>query len=292
MELENLTACPVCQSSSFTPYLQVKDYTVSKDTFKIVRCQQCQFLFTNPRPFAQNLGSYYKSDDYISHTNQSHNPVHLVYKLARTQTLKWKYNLIKKFNPATLLDYGCGTGHFLNYCASKGMQASGFEPDAPARTIAAAKGVPVLPSTQQVNKQWDVITLWHVLEHIPDVNRVMDWLYKHITTHGKLIVALPNPESYDARHFKQYWAAYDVPRHLSHFTKKTFTLLAERHHFSVEQILPMKLDSFYVSLLSNRYKTNGFKPIKSFLTGLKSNSYANKTMNYSSLIYVLSPQHP
>ncbi len=289
MALEKLTACPVCNSGDNELHTTVKDYTVSQEEFNIVRCTNCSFLFTNPRPTPETLGSYYKSEDYISHTNKSNSPINLLYKLARTQTLKWKYNLVNKTKPKSLLDYGCGTGHFLQYCKKNGIEVNGFEPDDGARKIAKDElGNKIFSSRDKINESFYTITLWHVLEHIPDLNEALIWLKKHLTKNGQLIIAVPNPESYDATLFKEYWAAYDVPRHLYHFTKKTFTELATKHSFCVESIHPMKLDSFYVSILSNQQKHKAIKPLKSFLNGLKSNTYASKTMNYSSLIYVLT----
>ncbi|VAW28263.1 SAM-dependent methyltransferase [hydrothermal vent metagenome] len=288
MTLEKLTHCPLCNSDKYELHKTVKDYTVSQEVFNIVACGNCSFLYTNPRPNSESLGAYYKSDNYISHTNKSNNPINLIYKLARTQTLKWKYNLIAKTTPKSILDYGCGTGHFLNYCKKKGLDVNGFEPDKEARTIAIQEVGNVIASTNfDIQKKFDVITLWHVLEHIPNLNEVVAWLKNHLAKNGRLIIAVPNPKSYDAQLFKEYWAAYDVPRHLYHFSKKTLEDLANRHSFSLESIHPMKLDSFYVSLLSNQHKYEATKPIKSFLNGLKSNSYAKETMNYSSLIYVL-----
>ncbi len=288
MALENLTNCPVCNSTESKLHKTVKDYTVSQEEFNIMQCKNCSFLYTNPRPTPDSLGAYYKSDDYISHTNKSNSPIHLIYKLARTQTLRWKYNLVKKSKPKLLLDYGCGTGHFLTYCKKKGLEVNGFEPDQQARLIAKQTlGESIFSSTTTIKSKFDVITLWHVLEHIPNLNEVVDWLKNHLAENGRLVIAVPNPNAYDAKMYDKYWAAYDVPRHLYHFTKKTLTKLADRHSFSVESIHPMKLDSFYVSLLSNKHKHNQTKPINSFLNGLKSNSYANKKMEYSSLIYVL-----
>lgn len=288
MALENLTHCPICNSDKSELYKTVKDHTVSQEEFNIVSCKSCSFLFTNPRPNTESLGSYYESDDYISHTNKSNNPINLVYKLARTQTLKWKFNLANETNPKTLLDYGCGTGHFLKYANNKGLEINGFEPDKDAREIAKTElGNNIYSTSKEINKQYDVITLWHVLEHIPNLNEVVAWLKNHLTADGRIIIAVPNPESFDAKNYDKYWAAYDVPRHLYHFTKNTLTNLANKHSFCVESIHPMKLDSFYVSLLSNQQKHNSYKPLNSFLTGFKSNSYATKTMNYSSLIYVL-----
>ena len=288
MALENLISCPICISDKSELYIKVKDYSVSQEEFNIVKCKNCDFLYTNPRPDNDSLSIYYKSDDYISHTNKSNNPINLIYKIARTQTLKWKFNLVNKSKPTTLLDYGCGTGHFLNYCQKKGLDINGFEPDQHARNIAIQEtGENIFSSTKEINRAFDVITLWHVLEHIPELNDVIIWLKNYLKPTGRLIIAVPNADSYDANYFHQHWAAYDVPRHLYHFTKNTLIQLVNKHRFCIESIHPMKLDSFYVSLLSNQNKYKTLKPIKSFINGLKSNTYGNISMNYSSLIYVL-----
>jgi len=288
MATENLATCPICNSRKIELHNTIVDYTVTKEKFTITKCKNCSFLFTNPRPNKDSLGAYYKSEDYISHTNKSNNPINIVYKLARTQTLKWKYNLVDKFNPKNLLDYGCGTGHFLNHCHKNNLDIRGFEPDEAARNIAnEILNGRIFASPNEITNQFDVITLWHVLEHISDLNEVIAWLKKQLTKKGRLIIALPNPDSYDASLFKEHWAAYDVPRHLYHFTKKTLEQLANKHSFCVESIHPMKLDSYYVSLLSNQHKFNRSKPLNSIITGFKSNTYAKKDMNYSSLIYVL-----
>ena len=268
--------------------VEVKDFTVSGEYFKLDKCDQCGLVFTNPRPLSSELGKYYQSADYVSHTNKGNNPINIIYKIARTQTLRWKYNLIKKFDPTSLLDYGCGTGHFLSYCNNKGLDVYGFEPDDKARDIARQQvGKTVESDIQLLNHTYEVITLWHVLEHVSQLSNVMQWLKEKLSGSGRLVIALPNHESYDAKLFKEHWAALDVPRHLYHFSKDSFKELTNKYGFCIESIHPMKLDSYYVSLLSNRYKFNRLKPFKSFITGLKSNTYAKKEMNYSSLIYVL-----
>lgn len=261
---------------------------MSQELFQLTQCESCSLVFTNPRPAPSDLGKYYQSEDYVSHTNKGNNPVNLVYKFARTQTLRWKYNLLKKIHPKTLLDYGCGTGHFLSYCKRKDFDVYGYEPDDQAREIAIKQvGETIYSDISLLDKTFDVITLWHVLEHVSLLSEVMVWLKTKLAKKGRLLIALPNLESYDANYFKEEWAAYDVPRHLYHFSKSSLEHLANKHGFCVESIHPMKLDSFYVSLLSNKHKFGNIKPINSFLTGLLSNTYAIKGMNYSSLIYVL-----
>ncbi|MCB0494593.1 MAG: class I SAM-dependent methyltransferase [Cyclobacteriaceae bacterium] len=286
--METLTACPSCGSRALEHHIEVKDYSVSGEVFTIVKCTACGLLLTNPRPQPSELGQYYQSEDYVSHTNNGNNPVNLIYKLARTQTLRWKYNLIKKFNPLTILDFGCGTGHFLSYCKEKGLTVFGYEPDGNARSIAIKNvGESIVSQTEELNETYDVITMWHVLEHVSELAEVMKWLKKKLHPNGRLVIALPNHESLDAKMFNEYWAAYDVPRHLYHFSKDSLKALAIKYGFCLESMHPMKLDSFYVSLLSNKYRSGSIKPFNSFINGFKSNTYAKNRMNYSSVIYVL-----
>jgi len=286
--LETLNACPSCESNKVHYLTEVKDYSVSQEMFQLNQCEACGLVFTNPRPVPSELGKYYQSEDYVSHTNKGNNPVNLVYKLARTQTLKWKYNLLKKFQPKTILDYGCGTGHFLSHCKHKGLEVYGYEPDEQARDLARRQvSETIYSETSLLENTFDVITLWHVLEHVSYLSDVMGLLKSKLAKEGRLLLALPNLESYDAAYFKEAWAAYDLPRHLYHFSKASLENLANKHGFCVESVHPMKLDSFYVSLLSNKHKFGRIKPLKSFITGLKSNTYAKKEINYSSLIYVL-----
>lgn len=286
--MEKLIFCPICESDNIQHFSRIKDFSVSGETFQVDQCDSCRLLFTNPRPLPSELWKYYKSENYVSHTNKGNNTVNFLYKLARTQTLRWKYNLVRKFTPVSLLDYGCGTGHFLSYCKTKGLEVYGFEPDNQARDIAGNKvGETIYADISLIDKSFDVVTLWHVLEHVSLLSDTMLWLKQKLNKNGRVIIAVPNYESYDAGIFKEFWAAYDVPRHLYHFSKASLTTLANKYGFCVESIHPMKLDSFYVSLLSNRYKGKGANPLHSFITGLKSNTYGKKEVNYSSLIYVL-----
>ncbi|QSE98144.1 class I SAM-dependent methyltransferase [Fulvivirga lutea] len=287
---EKLECCPVCQSAKFTNHIICKDYTVSDESFVIVQCDACSFLFTNPRPTVESISTYYESEEYISHSNRSKSIIDFLYKIIRKFSLKKKVQLIENYSTEkTLLDYGCGTGHFLEAALTKGWNVTGVEPSASAQTIESVKSN-IHSSIDQVdeNQKFNIITLWHVLEHVHDLNSIIDKLKHHLTDRGKLIIAVPNPESYDAQYFKEYWAAYDVPRHLYHFTKDTFRTLLKKHQLKLEETKPMLFDSFYVSLLSNSYKYNSKKFINSFITGYKSNRYGKITNEYSSHIYIVS----
>ena len=290
--MEQLKNCPVCQSQTFTAYLTVKDYTVSQEEFKIVSCQKCGFKFTNPRPDGNEIGKYYKAESYISHTNTSKGLISKIYQEVRKFTLKGKLNLINKLSPkkGKLLDVGCGTGMFLNVARENGWEVNGIEPDAGARAIAEETNQIKIKDevlSSFVNETFEVISLWHVLEHIHKLNTTVDWLKERLSKDGSLIIAVPNHESKDAQIYQAQWAAYDVPRHLYHFSQKSVQELFAKHGFELKETLPMKFDSFYVSMLSTKYQTGKINYLKAFVDGLRSNLNAEKeNQNYSSLIYV------
>lgn len=290
---EKVESCPSCNSKEFNNHIICDDYSVSKESFAIMKCINCGLLVTSPRPNKESIGAYYQSEDYISHTNQANNLLNWVYKIARNYTLKRKFKLINKLaSKRSILDYGCGTGHLLNYIQQKGSwKTIGVEPDEMARTIAISDhDLNVVKSlTDLPEKKFGIITLWHVLEHIHDLNDTIESLRQHLSKKGKLIIAVPNHESLDQQIYKQYWAAYDVPRHLYHFNQLTIKELMKYHKFTLEQTLPMKLDAYYVSMLSEKHKSGKINYLKSVLNGWKSNSWAEKNNNnYSSLIYIFS----
>ena len=257
----------------------------------IQRCQKCSFQFTNPRPDSEEIGSYYKSEQYVSHNDQSSGLINTAYRIARNFTLNSKVNLVSKINgnAGHILDVGCGTGAFLENCKEQGWQIVGVEPDAEAARAAITKlqiDIPTDLSRLGRTGLFDIITLWHVLEHIPDLGKTIHQLYERLADNGTLLIAVPNSDSYDAQYFKQYWAAYDVPRHLHHFTPKTIELLFKEHSFSLVDKKPMVLDAFYIALLSTRYQTGKTNYLRSVQIGFQSNIAARRTGNSSSQIYL------
>ena len=282
-----LNECPVCNSHNFHSVLEVKDRLVSSEVFTIVECSDCLLRFTNPRPDSNDLPKYYESEEYISHTNKGNSLINRIYKLARVFTLRSKRKLIEKSaSKKTLLDIGCGTGHFINYCTDHNWEVTGVEPDSNARNLASSSGVVVHDHINKIaGQQFDVITLWHVLEHLPDLTATITKIKTLLKENGKLIIAVPNYLSKESSIFEEFWAAYDVPRHLYHFTPKTLSILAEKNGLKIASTHPMWLDSFYISLLSNQHKYNRNKYINSFLIGLLSNTYAIKNNNFSSIVY-------
>lgn len=285
----NINNCPVCNSTSFKQTLVCKDHTVSKEDFIVVVCQSCNFKFTNPRPANDVLGNYYKSEDYISHSNTKKGFISQLYHAVRNYTLKKKIALVSKHvSRGTILDYGCGTGMFLKVCMDNGWKSYGMEPDTGAMNIATKMGLTVFSDKNKINPEltFDAITLWHVLEHVTDLDETLGFFKAKLNPKGVLIIAVPNHTSYDAQYYEEFWAAYDVPRHLYHFHKETVEQLLSHFDFNLVEMQPMKFDSFYVSMLSEKYKTGSIKYLNAFITGLRSNLKAKSAQNYSSVIYI------
>lgn len=294
--MKEIKECLVCGSAGQDLFLVCKDYTVSHKEFEIKRCTQCGFKFTSPRPNDEDLGNYYKAEDYISHSDTKKGLVNTLYHWVRSYTLIKKLQLVMqhtKLKRGKILDYGAGTGAFLNTCKKNLWEAYGIEPDEIARGVMQEKfrissyaGLDVvLKNSSMIN--FDAVTAWHVFEHVSNLKEVLQSLHAILKEKGILIVAVPNPSSHDALYYKQYWAAYDVPRHLWHFTPKDIIKLMSDRGFKHVQTLPMPFDSFYVSMLSEKYKTGRSGLLKAFWRGLISNLRANKTGNeFSSQIYI------
>ncbi|QJD77951.1 class I SAM-dependent methyltransferase [Spirosoma rhododendri] len=287
---ETVQYCPVCSGTIFSSYVSCKDYLVSNQTFEIQSCDACGFRLTNPRPDAASIGQYYKSEEYISHNDSGGGLIGTVYKGVRSYTLRAKLALINSLveKKGRLLDVGCGTGSFLETCQKDNWQIAGMEPDADARSVAKSKlNVALASSLAEVpQNQYNVITLWHVLEHIAELEKTVARFHQLLDDSGSLLIAVPNSDSYDAQTFGPYWAAFDVPRHLHHFTPETIKRLFEKHSFKLADKKPMVFDSFYISMLSSRYQTGQTDYLQSIRTGLQSNLRARKTGNWSSLIYI------
>lgn len=268
-------------------YLSVKDYLVSGESFDLVYDDDLDFLKTFPQPEVNELPRYYESQDYISHTDEKRGLFSSAYQFIKKWSLQKKANLILEMNKGlgSLLDVGAGTGDFLKVAKDKGWDVYGMEPNKNASSLASEKGIQLKFSLNEFEgKQFDIVTLWHVLEHIPNLEETILQLSSLVKTNGTLIVAVPNFKSYDANHYGKFWAAFDVPRHLWHFSKKSIENLFSEH-FKLQETKPMIFDSFYVSLLSEKYKTGNKFSLKGIWTGLVSNLKAKNTKEYSSHIY-------
>ena len=278
-------------------YIKVKDHSVSGENFELRYNDEFEMLETFPQPFVEKLPEYYKSEDYISHTDARRNSFEKVYHLIKGIALKRKLKLITEVSESrrTLLDVGCGTGDFLQIAANSGWKISGIEPNDQARDIANKKTNGAVLNTDLISKfephSFDVITLWHVLEHLSDLDQQFSTFKKLLKPDGALIIAVPNYKSFDAELYKSFWAAYDVPRHLWHFSQSSIKKLGAKRKMDLVKTVPMKFDAFYVSLLSEKYKSGKMNYIKGFWNGWRSNWKANKSGEYSSLIYVLKNQN-
>lgn len=288
----SVESCPICSSNSFTDFGKAKDYTVSHETFHLKQCKSCKFVVTSPRPPDELLGKYYLSDTYVSHTAKATTLFDRLYEKVRDQALKWKFTLVKQFSPKqnpTLLDYGCGTGFFLKSMKQNGFNIAGVEPSTMARANAEKiTNTKINSSIDEIENKFDIITLWHVLEHVSNLNEIIDQLKKRLTENGAILIAVPNYKSVDAQTYGTTWAGYDVPRHLWHFEQKTMQQLLSKHQLKIVDTIPMKLDAFYVSMLSEKYRSDGQSILtftKGLLNGLISNLKA-KDNNYSSIIYI------
>jgi len=276
--------------SKHNVYLTVKDYSVSEEEFELLLDEELQLLKTHPQPAPEKLGSYYESDDYISHTDGKRSLFEKLYHTVKQKALRDKIKLIEQFQPekGKILDIGAGTGDFLVMAQKNGWKITGLEPSEKAKGIAMAKGVSFAEDLADMpDHSTDVITMWHVLEHVPDVEAQITELKRILKPDGVIIIAVPNFKSYDAQHYGKFWAAYDVPRHLWHFSKTAIKKLFGKQDLELIKIFPMKFDSFYVSLLSEKYKTGKMNFVKGFFTGLRSNIKATRNFEYSSHIYVI-----
>lgn len=295
---ENITICPICENQRFTHLITVKDYSITKEAFELIKCSHCGLAITSPRPTADYIGKYYASVDYISHSGKSKTLFDKIYLTARNLTLRWKYKLVTDYfpKPGNIVDFGCGTGEFLNFMERKNWNVSGIEPNETARQKAnqLLENKVSKDLLEISDKRFDAITLWHVLEHVHDLNNTLQKLKSLLSLNGHIIIAVPNPNSHDSKHYENSWAGYDVPRHLWHFTQSSMTALLNKNGLKVVEVRPMKLDSFYVSLLSEEYKYPGEPKLitgaKAFIEGLMSNFTARKNKEYSSLIYISKPE--
>lgn len=296
MIYEQLESCPVCGATAFRDKLLVQDKSVSREEFTIVQCQACDFQFTNPRPAAAHIGKYYESDAYVSHNSGAQGLINRVYRVARYFTVRRKVTLITKLHggrPGRLLDYGCGTGHFLAGAKKAGWDVVGLEPSERARQEAARRAGQSIQEPAALASlppaSFDILTLWHVLEHVHALNEILAQLTAVLKPGGRLLIAVPNVDSLDAQHYRQDWAAYDVPRHLYHFVPATMRRLLARHGLRIEQTLALPLDAYYVSLLSEQHRApeRAGGPLAVLKAGYRSNQYAAQhDGQYSSLLYV------
>jgi len=295
MALIHYTSCPVCQSAELEPVLRATDHTVSHESFPIWQCRKCTLRFTQDVPDAASVGPYYRSDDYISHSNTSKGLVNRLYHMVRKQTLSDKYRLIAsatRKRQGKLLDLGAGTGAFVAHMQREGWEVTGLEPDETARERARTdNGVQLLGTDELFNlppDSFDAITLWHVMEHVHALHPYVEQLKTLVRRNGRIFIAVPNYTSYDARVYTENWAAYDVPRHLYHFSPEAMETLLEAHGLQLQYSQPMWYDAIYISMLSEKYRRHG-STVRAVFNGMSSNvrAFIDKS-KCSSLIFVVA----
>ncbi len=289
-------SCPVCKSELIQEQLTAKDYTVSQQEFPIWHCNACTARFTQDVPGQDAIGAFYASDNYISHSDTKKGIINSLYHLVRNRTMIGKKNLVKKetgMSKGAILDIGCGTGAFLDTMKKAGWVITGLEPDEAARKKAAELyEINPMPSGKLFELEegeFHAITMWHVLEHVHELHPYINKIADLLAPTGKLFIAVPNYTSTDAEIYGGHWAAYDVPRHLYHFSPQSMEHLLAKHNLKLTAVKPMWFDSFYVSMLSEQYKNGKGNIFKAVLNGFKSNMKAwSDTRKCSSVIYVIS----
>jgi len=294
MSVFNINQCPVCGNNNFKTFITCTDFFVSGEQFEIRECGECGFKFTANAENEESIGRYYQSEEYISHSNTSKGLVNAAYHQVRNYMLGCKRQLVEKATgtkSGQIIDVGTGTGFFLNEMKNRGWEVSGTEKSEDAREFAQKEFDLEIKKPEQLfqfeNESFDAITLWHVLEHIHQLDENMQTFSRLLKPEGKLIIAVPNHTSYDARHYKEFWAAWDVPRHLWHFGPKQIKQFGEKYGFRLQSLHTMPFDSFYVSLLSEKYKKSKLPLFKGLMHGKISwlKSLADKK-KCSSVIYV------
>ena len=271
-------------------FITVKDFSVSGESFSLLHNEDYDLLKTNPQPSLERLPSYYESEDYISHTDGKRTLFEKMYHLVKSNAIKNKVKLINQWQPekGTLLDIGAGTGDFLLEAKKQNWIITGIEPNDKAKQIAIQKGVSFGTNLEELaNESFDVISMWHVLEHVPNLEEQIATLKRLLKPNGTIIIAVPNFKSYDAKYYAEFWAAYDVPRHLWHFSKTAIKKLFADQNMQLKKVKPMWFDSFYVALLSEKYKTGKMNFIKGFFIGSLSNWSGLQKKEFSSHIYII-----
>jgi len=293
--MEKLNTCLLCGHTEFINELTCTDFVATGENFNLQRCKKCTFLFTNPRPNTDEIGKYYQSDKYVSHAGKKEGfgIMYKIYDIVRNYSITQKLNLIKKYNSSgNLMDLGCGLGYFLDGAAKdKTFNCIGVDvSDDTIKYVKDTFGYDVkneLELDQLAQNNYDVITQWHVLEHVHYLNERMIQLNKLLKKDGTLFIAVPNSNSWDAKKYKEYWDGYDVPRHLYHFNKNSMKLLMEKHGFTIIETKPLLFDAPYISMRSEIHQKNNFTMLIGAINGLISNLSAIVTRDYSTLLFIV-----
>ena len=283
--------CPWCGSEKAQINLWLKDEFLSKEDFHICECLNCGLSYTMPRPNKEKIGEYYKSEEYYSHQENKKGFIPRLYESVKKVNLKHKYNLATQgLNVGKMLDIGCGVGDFLHTAEEHGWTCTGVEPSEDAKAIAKTKTKANIINSEDMEKipdaTFDLITMWHVLEHVDDLKWQIEQLHRLTKTKGRIVIAVPNYKSYDAQYYKELWAAYDVPRHLSHFNKNVLTKIFKSKNLELVRTDKLIWDAYYISYMSEQYKQHKFPLLKGAFRGCISNCKARHTNEWSSMVFI------
>ena len=283
--------CPWCGSEKAQINLWLKDEFLTKEDFHICECLNCGLLYTMPRPDKEKIGAYYKSEAYYSHQENKKGFIPKVYERVKTINLKYKYRLATSgMQPGKLLDIGCGVGDFLHTAEMHGWECIGVEPSKDAKTIAQNRMKGTIITSEKLESfsdgAFDVITMWHVLEHVDDLKWQVTQLQRLVKPSGRVVIAVPNYKSYDGQYYKEHWAAYDVPRHLNHFNRITLSKIFKTSGLELVKMDKLKWDSYYISYLSEQYRHHSLPLVRGLYRGFISNCKARRSGEWSSLVYV------
>lgn len=289
----NKIKCPSCHSSNTELLYNTKDHFLTQEKFDIYNCSNCKITFTSPIP--DNISKYYETTDYLSHDTENNGILGKLYNYLRSINIRNKYSIVTSYiKQGSILDIGSGTGELLNHFKNNDWITKGVEPSEKARNYSISKyNLNIVDESELLKlpkSNYDVISMWHVLEHVKDINQRIVNISQLLKKDGVIIIAVPNIDSPDSQHYKEYWAALDVPRHLYHFSKESMKILLEKHNLQIVNYYPMKMDAYYVSMLSEKYLKSKTIWIKAVIRGLLSNFKAQKTNNYSSMIFVVKRQ--
>lgn len=283
--------CPWCESENAQLHIELKDLFLTQEPFKILECKDCGLLYTTPRPIKEKIGKYYKSEKYYSHQENKAGFIPKVYEKVKSINLKNKYNIVtEKTTKGKILDIGCGVGDFLHTMELKGWECTGVEPSEEAKAIARKRIKAELFTSEEqenlIDSSFDIITMWHVLEHVDALRWQIQQLYRLCKPGGRIIIALPNYKSYDGQYYRAEWAAYDVPRHLNHFNKETLIKIFEENQLRHIKTEKLYWDAFYISYMSEKYRHHRLPLVRGILKGMISNRKARRTGEWSSLVYI------
>ncbi len=265
-------------------HCETKDYLVTGEKFKVYMDQNNIIGRTHPIPKKEEMDKYYESEDYYPHSLKKKNLLTFLYAISRKymhlKRLIWMRSYLK--NNTRVLDYGCGSGDFVKYLRSKSIDAYGYEP---RHNFCEHDFL----TNEKIwkNKKYDIIILWHVLEHIHNPFVLIQSLKKRLNKKGKFFIAIPNFKSFDSKHYGKYWAGYDTPRHLWHFSRKSIHLIAKKNRFSIFKEKGLHLDSIYVSYLSEKHKRKHFPLLFGVVIGFVSILNSLFTKESSSFLFVL-----